>query len=278
MLEPIRTLALSLSFLCAGVAPAAAAPPDPSLIETDAPPIEVMVLGTYHFTGGGADLHNADVDDHLSAQRQTEIDAVVEALSEFAPDKVMVELEPRLSAEFNAAYEAWLAGERALSVNERQQLGMRLAGRMGHERLYAVDYKNGMDFEAMVAAAEAAGERRILEEFANFNARVPEVMTQFETGPVSARLRAANSQVMHDLHANYLTLAQAGSVEDPVGAEQMGAWWRRNLTIFARAAHHAEPGERIVVIYGAGHKHLLEQFFSDAAGFRLVDPLDYLPE
>lgn len=264
--------------LIAALSLSAAPTPDTSAIETDAAPIEVMVLGTYHFTGGGADLHNADVDDHLAPQRQAEIAAIIEALSAFAPDKVMVELEPEHGADFNARYDAWRAGERTLGVNERQQLGMRLAAAMDHEQLYAVDFQNGMDFEAMIAAAQGAGETRILEEFDNANGLIQQSMGQFETGPVATRLRAANSQLVHDMHAVYLTLAQAGSVENPVGAEQMGAWWMRNLTIFSRAAHHAEPGDRIIVIYGSGHKHLLEQFFREAPGFRTVDPLDYLPE
>jgi len=90
----------------------AATPVQTEWIETDAAPIEVMVLGSYHFTGGGQDLHNPQVDDHLSPQRQAEITDVLDALADFAPTKVMVELTPDHEAEFNAAYQAYLAGER----------------------------------------------------------------------------------------------------------------------------------------------------------------------
>ena len=245
-------------------------------MDADHEPIEVMVLGTYHFTGGGQDLHNADVDDHLSAQRQREIDAVVARLAVFRPDRIMVELEPRHEAGFNAEYHAWLDGERALTVNERQQLGMKLAARLGHERLYAVDHQNGMDFEAMIGAAQAAGQSRLLEQFERFNAEVPAMMAQFEHGPVRERLLAANSPVIDEMHRLYLVLAQMGASENPVGAQQMGAWWERNLVIFSRAAGHAEPGERIIVIYGSGHKTLLERFFDRAPGYVLVDPVAYL--
>lgn len=263
--------------IAAGMFAAAQAGPAPAPLATDAAPIEVMVLGTYHFTGGGQDLHNADVDDHLAPERQREIEAVTEALARFEPDKIMVELTPEHEAGFNETYRAYRAGEHTLTVNERQQLGMRLAARLGHERLYAVDYQNGMDFEAMLAAAQANEQARLLAEFEIFNARVPEMMRRFETGPVSERLRAANAPETAQLHAVYLTLAQMGSVEDPVGAHQMGKWWERNLVIFSRIAAHSEPGERILVIYGSGHTYLLEQFFGEAPGFDLVDPLSVLP-
>jgi hypothetical protein len=247
-------------------------------IETDAAPIEVMVLGTYHFTGGGHDLHNAQVDDHLSPQRQAEIEAVIDALAEFAPTKVMVELTPEYEDRFNADYQAYLAGEHTLTVNERQQLGMRLAARLGHERLYAIDQTSDMNFEGMMAAAEQAGQTRLLDEFATFNAAMPDIMAQMETGTVMARLQAANNQFAHDSHGLYLTLTQMGTADNPIGAEEMTHWWGRNLAIFANAARQAEPGDRLLLIYGAGHKHLLEQFFEDAPGFRIVDPLETLDE
>ena len=268
--------------IAAGMLAAAQSDPAPGSqvtdsLATDAAPIEVMVLGTYHFTGGGQDLHNADVDDHLAPERQREIEAVVDALASFDPDKIMVELTPEHEAGFNETYRAYRAGEHTLTVNERQQLGMRLAARLGHEQLYAVDYQNGMDFEAMLGAAQANEQDRLLAEFENFNARIPAMMSRFETGPVSERLRGANAPETAQLHSVYLTLAQMGSVEDPVGAHQMGNWWERNLVIFSRIAAHSEPGERILVIYGSGHTYLLEQFFGEAPGFDLVDPLSVLP-
>lgn len=60
------------------------------------------------------------------------------------------------------------------------------------------------------------------------------------------------------------------------GAQEMTAWWGRNLQIFAQIAWIAEPGERVLVIYGSGHKHLLDQFIGDSAELRLVDPLAHL--
>nr|WP_317984434.1 DUF5694 domain-containing protein [Clostridium sporogenes] len=53
-------------------------------------------------------------------------------------------------------------------------------------------------------------------------------------------------------------------------------WYRRNLYIFANLQDIAEPDDRILVIYGAGHCKILQDFVSEYNKFELVDPLNYL--
>jgi len=237
---------------------------------------QVMVLGTFHFDGGGRDYVNPEVDDFLSPQRQQEIAGILDRIEAFRPDRIIVELEPEHEDWINERYRAWRAGEAELTVNERDQLGLRLAARLGHEQVWAVDYQNGMDFPAMMAAAEAAGQTRLLDAFQQTIGEVEAFFARSADGTIRERLIDANSAEMLDFHQMYLWLAQAGTVEDPVGAHQMTAWWGRNMVIFARIAQIAEPGERVLVIYGAGHKYLLDQYVREAPGFTLVDPLDYL--
>ena len=56
---------------------------------SDAPsPAEVMVLGTFHFTGGGEDMINPEVDDFLAPARQAEIATVLDRLEAFAPTRI----------------------------------------------------------------------------------------------------------------------------------------------------------------------------------------------
>jgi len=95
---------------------------------------------------------------------------------------------------------------------------------------------------------------------------------------VLERLRQENTQETADYHSLYLLLAQMGSTEDPVGAREMTNWWGRNMLIFANVARLAEPGERVLVIYGSGHKHLLDYYVSNAPNLELVDSLDWLGE
>ncbi len=264
-----RTAFLFLALAMSSAALAQTAPPQTP---------QVMILGSFHFTGGGSDYVNAAVADYLSPERQAEIADVLDRLEAFAPTRILVELEPDGEMAFNQAYDQYRAGERALTVNERQQLGMALAARLGHERLYAVDYSNGMDFDAMLGAAQAAGQTDLLARFEAFIAPIQTQMASPEEAalPVLDRMIAMNSAEQVAYHDLYLLLAQMGSADNPAGAEQMELWWGRNLHIFANIARTTGPGDRVLVIYGGGHKYLLDQFVDSAPNLERVDPLAYL--
>lgn len=239
-------------------------------------PAQVMVLGVYHFNGGGRDLINPEVEDHLSDNKQAEIAALLDSLEEFAPTKIMVELTPEHEAAFNENYQNYLDGNRTLGVNERQQIGMRLAERLGHDWIHAVDFHHPIDFGSVMQAAEESGENYLIEDFQSQMGDVQAFMTANETLNVTDRIIQMNSPFMDEFHGSYLTLARMGSTDNPVGAQQMTSWWHRNMVIFTQTADRAEPGDRILLIFGSGHKHLLDYFFDHDPAFERVDPLDYL--
>ena len=242
-------------------------------------PPQVMVVGMFHFTGGDADYINSEVDNYLSPQRQAEIETLVEQLAEFNPTKIVVELRPEREDSFNARYQSYLTGDHELTVNERQQIGMRLAAHMGHEQLFAADYASDMDFAAMMGAAGENGQDDLLGRLPQLRADIEALDARLNQPDVTIaqRLRVYNTPEFLHEHNVYLTLAQMGSVENPAGANEMTNWWGRNLQIFAQIAQLSEPGDRVLVIYGSGHKFLLDQFIQDAIELEWVDTLDYLP-
>jgi len=90
-------------------------------------PIQVMVLGTYHFGNPGHDEHNTTADDVRSPRRQAELAAVARVLAEFHPTHVMVEEEidtPDLAV---PAYQHFATSDLARERNEIVQIGFRLA-------------------------------------------------------------------------------------------------------------------------------------------------------
>lgn len=238
---------------------------------------QVMVLGVYHFTPGGSDYVENRLDDHLSPRRQAEIAQVLDLLERFRPTKIALELDPADEARFNERYQRWLAGQGELGVNERDQLGMALARRLGHDRLYSADASSDMHFDEMLAAAQAAGQNHLVQRF---HADMAALEAQAEAArglSVRDRLISVNSpEYVRFNGSNYLTMAQMGTRDNSVALRDMTAWLGRNLSIFAQVAQLSEPGDRILLIYGAGHKFLLDQYFSQANEFELVDPLTYL--
>ena len=256
-----------------------AAGPGEAAEETPRP--QVMILGTFHFGGSTQDVLNLSMGDLTTAERQLEIEEIVDRLARFAPTKIMVELAPEHEADFNATYQSYLAGEHELTPNERQQLGMRLAKKLGHDRLYAVDHRSGMDFDRMMAAGQAAGQEKLI---AGFQATMQEVArfigeVQGPDDTVLDALRVHNSQWAHDGNSIYLQLALLGSTDDPAGAEVVGGWYRRNLAIYANIARAIEgPEDRVLVIYGSGHLAQLASFFDQNPDFDRVSALEVLGE
>ena len=53
-------------------------------------------------------------------------------------------------------------------------------------------------------------------------------------------------------------------------------WYGRSLKIHGNLTQIAEPGDRILVIYGASHAPYLRQFGQDSGYFEVLDPLPFL--
>lgn len=240
---------------------------------------EIMVLGTHHFTGGGFDHVNPEVDNYLSPKRQSEIVDVVDRLAAFAPTKIALEVHPDEEDTFNEIYAAYREGTHELGVSERQQIGMRLAAKLGHSQIYAVDFRNGgMDIGGLFELGNQTGQTEILEYLGALRESMSEQDAKLNAADVTVRERLIheNGEDVAKAHNVYLTLAQIGDTSNLLGANEMGNWWSRNLHIFANISHIAEPGDRILVIFGSGHKFLLDQFIDDSRELRLSDPREVL--
>jgi hypothetical protein len=57
-----------------------------------------------------------------------------------------------------------------------------------------------------------------------------------------------------------------------VGADLLAAWYARNVRIFVNLLRVAQPGDRILVLFGAGHLGILRELVRSAPGFQLIDP------
>jgi hypothetical protein len=237
-----------------------------------------MILGIYHMDNPGLDAVNVAADDILSEQRQREIAEVVERLVAYAPTRIALEATPERAVELNARYAAYRRGEHALSRDEREQLGFRLAARLGHGQIHGVDAHIPMPVDEAMAAGARSGQSHLLEPL------------QAKLGEIAARLQSLNDghtvreillfhngEEFDSWHAFYLLMAQLGSTDEPVGARVLAAWYERNLLIYANVARLVENDqERILVIIGSGHGKLLRDFVASSPNLQLVPARPYL--
>ena len=261
---------LALSLLLAVVAPLAYA----------AQPVEVLVLGTFHMDNPGRDLHNMQVDDVLAPKRQRELEDVARSLARFAPTKVMVEAQRRdAGAATLPAYRLFKAGKAEPTRNEVTQVGFRLAQRMGHAEVYGIDVDGEFPYEAVQAFAETHGQKALLDdEGRHVDAELAATGAVLAHGSIGKTLRYINEpDRIVENNAVYQDIRRIGAGDEQPGAALKAAWGKRNDEICARLVQLAQPGDRIVVLYGSGHAFLLRQCVAQMPGFKLVEANRYLP-
>ena len=253
----------------------------------------VMILGSEHFENAGMNTFNYRMDDVLAPKRQSEIEQLVAQLKPFRPTKIALEMDPSRDTETNTTYQDYLKGTYELKRYESDQIGFRLAKQLGHLELYGVDYwpkqnpiLEGIDDDLIDydEFAEAHNQEHFL---------VPPPtdgkITQDEDGAtwiepdryesiVDMYIRLNEPEGRREDHQSYLLSARIGLVDKYPGANWLAhIWYARNLKIFVNLTRIIESNDdRILLIIGAGHLFLVQQFLEDSGDYIVESPLKYL--
>jgi hypothetical protein len=241
--------------------------------------IPVLLVGSYHMSNPGADQFNLEADDVLVPKRQEEILAVVEGLAAFGPTVVAIE-SPWGDTVSASRYAAFLRGEHELSRQEEEQIGFRLAADAGLETVYGVDVRIGLPQDRLASVLEARPELgRYMAGLQQYGEWAMATMGQWlSEGTVGEMLYRMNTpEAIEWADRGYLEFflpLVAG--DDYGGAEFVATWYERNLKIFSNLHRISEPGDRVFVIYGAGHVPHLRYFVTLSPYYCPEDPLPYL--
>lgn len=240
-------------------------------------PVQVMIVGDFHMSNPGRDMHNLKVDDVLAPGRQAEIAALNEGLLRFHPTVVDAEWPADIAAQ---RYDSYVKGTLAPSRNEVVQLGFRLARSAGLSTVHGIDVDGDFPYDPVDAFAKAHGQSALLDvQNAQVQAMVDRQGDILDKQGVGATLRFLNDpDRIRDDNAFYRTTLKIGGGADQPGADLLTAWYRRNFLICANIIQLAHPGDRVVVFYGSGHAFLLRQCIAETPGFALAEPNDYLPK
>lgn len=274
----LKTLALIAALLLPGSALAQTTPPPE--------PIQVMIVGAFHFDNPGRDLNNARIDPVTTPAKQAELAAVATGLARFRPTAIALERVASNPATLrDQAWPAYSPGDLLTDADERVQIGYRLAARSGVDRVYAVDEQSEtrdyFPFGPVMDWLQAHGRTA---DFDRLNAPVAADARDLEArqrseslGGVLAWLNGRDHPIQGDRAQNlYYGLLAFGDGVDQPGAALNAGWYERNARIFAKLVSVARPGDRIVVVFGAGHAYWLRHFVENTPGFELVESAPYL--
>ncbi|MFL5385963.1 MAG: DUF5694 domain-containing protein [Longimicrobiaceae bacterium] len=242
------------------------------------PRTQVLLLGAYHFDNPGLDLVKVDVPDIASPVKQAEVAAVAEALARFRPTKIAVEARPQNAVRLDSLYAAFRSGRHPLGRSEVEQLGFRLARRFGHARVHPIDIGGDLPFEALMQYA-AAHDTPFVSRFQRLIAQITAEQARMHRElSIGAILRAENDpRRIEWAHQQYVEMARVGAGDGYAGADVLAKWYERNIRIFANLQRLAEPGDRILVIFGAGHAAILRQLIAADSHLELLDVREFLP-
>lgn len=250
----------------------------PTLAVAGDAPVRVMVLGVFHFHNPNADYAQFEGIDVLAPDRQREIEAVVQGLEGFAPTKIAVERPVLEDDSLATDYRAYRAGEFQLTANEVHQLGFRLAARLGHEKVYPVDYQMGMRMDSLLAYA-SEHEPDFVRRFDAYIGEIVELMNRMQREEsIAANLRFMNDpENIMRAHEPYTVQATVGAGDGYAGARAVGDWYERNLRIFANLAAITAPDDRVLFVVGMGHSPILRHLVETHPSMQLVEAIEYLP-
>lgn len=237
----------------------------------------VFLLGAPHFAGSAGDAVDVPFPDVLLPERQEEVVALVESLAAFAPTRVAVEREPGDGESVNEAFRAYRAGKCELGRSEVEQVGFRLAARLGHDRVFPVDHLADFPVGAALEVAERE-DPRFVARFWSFvrdmEARDRELFARASLREVLLLLN--DPEEVRRSHQAYLEFAGVGAGTGYEGAKLLSAWYARNITIFANIVSLLGDGERVLVVIGAGHLPILSELLGGAPGVVRYRAADYL--
>lgn len=247
------------------------------------PLVEVMVLGTYHMDNPGLDLNNMQADDVTTPKRQQELEQVARLLAKFKPTKIAVEAVSEAPDRAVANYAKFTPADLAQSKDERVQIAYRLARQLGHSIVYGIDERSEkidyFPFDPLMTFAKRTGREAELAGLLETGKEYVLNMEKMQRkGTVADLLLWLNEPTDIDRQhgVGYLDVLRVGAGTEQPGADLNAMWFLRNAKIFAKLAEVTQPGDRVLVVFGAGHNYWLRYFARATPGFQLAEPNDYL--
>jgi hypothetical protein len=252
-------------------------------VQDSDPQADFLFIGSYHMSNPGRDVHNTKADDVLSEKRQREIAEVVRLIERYRPTKVMVEAAAASQNEITTRFAESCKGSRPLERNETEQLGFRIACDMGLKTVYAVDWndlgpikdEDSVDYRKAVERHQQ--QKQYAQHMAIGKAESDRGQLLLDRGTVLDMLKYLNSDTFLEHNARaYYRIGMLGTPDDPIGANWVQLWFGRNLAIFNNIARNTDKGDRVLVIYGAGHGNYLRQLAIDSGIYRVHEPINWL--
>jgi hypothetical protein len=246
---------------------------------------KIMTLGVFHFAYPNLDAVKTKEKNKISVLEepfQSQIIAVCNAISEFKPTIIAIEITPGKQNQIDSLYSLYKHDQFNLKENEIYQLGFRIGKSLNLPVIYCVN-DWGRHYSTIEEIFKDSTRALKLEEY---YLNSPDSIYKNHKEPnkiksITNTLFELNDpdQIKEDLSTYLLNpFKYEESPGEFTGVDfETGRWFNRNLRIFRNIQRIDYTSEdRILLIIGSGHLNLLNLFIDVSKEFDLVSPLLYL--
>ncbi|RZT23631.1 DUF5694 domain-containing protein [Fictibacillus sp. BK138] len=222
---------------------------------------EIILVGTFHF----------EQDTELIKNKEDEIEELVDYFSKLQPTKVALEWENAQNEELNDKYKHSGDSE---EIDEIQQIGFRLAQKLSHERVYAVNWAGDLTQNDMVKLNNTiqSSYPEILNTMNSLQESTPEISADKKL--IQSYKELNDKKYIIELEKIYLYFVEVEDDKgDMIGVNFLNKWSERELMIFKNiveiASDHSD--ERILLVIGSDHLWMLRKLF-EGMGWHVINP------
>ncbi|MEZ0007190.1 hypothetical protein ABH942_002569 [Flavobacterium sp. 28YEA47A] len=249
----------------------------------------VLLIGTYHFNNPGFDQGKVKERNILDNENQEALEQITaKIIKKYKPNKIFVEYYFSEGKRLNELYSLYKNDKpfyqsdtikkdfykRFYSENEIFQFGFRLAKKSGNDSIYAIDYDEvPIRFDLL---RSKLAENKVLN-YADYEAKIAELSDYMNFCLEPKKLQEVflrlNSPKQYELNKGlYISfLNRINQSPDFFGPDLAAAWYKRNLIMYANIQNQvSETDKNIVIIVGAGHAAMMEDFIKNDERFRLI--------
>ena len=236
--------------------------------------IKIALLGTMHFTPSSQDKYSND-ELKLTAQKQSELEAVIAKLAAFNPDQICVEVPVERQANIDKQYQEYLKGNYTLELNEIDLIGFQTAKRIKSKGVTCINYLGSFKTKPVQEAAEKYKQEVVLQEMNAYAQEFIQEMNDKEKQltMIEDLIYLNNQKTLNKNLALYTKFyATIGKDANYEGVDLVSEWYATNLHIYANILRQIQPTDKkILVVFGVGHIAILKHLFESNADFEVIE-------
>ena len=237
---------------------------------------QILIIGTFHFENPGLDVAKVNTFNVMTDKSQKELENISNEIKKFNPDKIFVEWSYKKQDKLDKFYARNTDSLLHKNADERVQLALRSAKKLGHKKLFGIDY-NEADFpyDSLTKGMKEANQLNLLKSN-------EESMKNYEKSQNKKIAKYTLTELLVDINTKesnkanvewYLgTANRAGKTDNFVGAYLVSEWYRRNLYMYSLIQKLTEnKDDKVMVLLGTGHTAMLREFIKYDPNFEIVE-------